>query len=108
VNGIFFLWQAPGMLARHEQITASGRRRVAALGAFAAANGLPLPIFANVPEPASATMMVMAGLGILRLRRRSPAECHIGNLGYYDSGRNIRPALRTGSTGAGTPIPQTR
>jgi autotransporter-associated beta strand protein len=42
---------------------------VAALDAFAAANGLSLPA-SNVPEPASAAMMVMAGLGILRRRRR--------------------------------------
>jgi hypothetical protein len=40
----------------------------AALDAFAAANGLSLT---SVPEPASATMMVMVGLGILRRRRRS-------------------------------------
>jgi hypothetical protein len=43
---------------------------VAALEAFAVANGLPMPTFANVPEPASAAMMVMAGLGTLRRRRR--------------------------------------
>ena len=41
---------------------------LAALEAFAAANGISL---ANVPEPASAAMMVVAGLGILRRRRRS-------------------------------------
>ena len=38
---------------------------VAALDAFAAANGL----LADVPEPASAALMVMAGLGILARRR---------------------------------------
>jgi hypothetical protein len=43
---------------------------VAALDAFAAANGLPLPTFANVPEPASAVIMAMAGLGMVRRRRR--------------------------------------
>ncbi|MGD0138091.1 MAG: autotransporter-associated beta strand repeat-containing protein [Tepidisphaeraceae bacterium] len=42
---------------------------VAALDAFAAANGLSMPT-SNVPEPASAGMMVMAGLGILQRRRR--------------------------------------
>jgi hypothetical protein len=42
---------------------------VSALDAFAAANGLSLPTF-SVPEPASAVLMVMAGLGILRRRRR--------------------------------------
>jgi autotransporter-associated beta strand protein len=41
---------------------------VAALDAFAAANGISLPT--SVPEPASAALMVMAGLGILRRRRR--------------------------------------
>ncbi|MGA2441046.1 MAG: PEP-CTERM sorting domain-containing protein [Tepidisphaeraceae bacterium] len=40
---------------------------VAALDAFAAANGISL---ANVPEPASVGMMVM-GSGILRRRRRT-------------------------------------
>jgi len=43
---------------------------LAALDAFAAANGLSLPT-ASVPEPASAALMVMAGLGILRRQRRS-------------------------------------
>jgi autotransporter-associated beta strand protein len=43
---------------------------VAALDAFAAANGL----LADVPEPECAGMMVMAGFGILRRRRRS-ARC---------------------------------
>jgi hypothetical protein len=42
---------------------------VSALDAFAAANGLSVPTF-SVPEPASAVLMVMAGLGILRRRRR--------------------------------------
>jgi subtilase family serine protease len=43
---------------------------VAALDAFAAANGLSLPT-SSVPEPASAGMMAMAGLGMLRRRRRA-------------------------------------
>ena len=42
---------------------------VEALDAFAAANGLSWPT-SSVPEPASAVMMVMVGLGILRRRRR--------------------------------------
>jgi hypothetical protein len=42
---------------------------MAALGAFAVANGLPLPT-SSVPEPSSAAMIVMAGLGILFRRRR--------------------------------------
>ena len=41
---------------------------LAALDSFAAANGISL---ANVPEPASAGMMGMVGLGVLRRRRRS-------------------------------------
>jgi autotransporter-associated beta strand protein len=44
---------------------------IAALDSFAIANGLPLPTFAAVPEPASAGTIVMAGLGILCRRRRS-------------------------------------
>jgi hypothetical protein len=48
---------------------------VAALDAFAVANGLSLPT-AGVPEPASGGMMVMAGLGILRRRRRSAGRCN--------------------------------
>jgi autotransporter-associated beta strand protein len=44
---------------------------VAVLDAFAAANGLSL---ANVPEPASALMMGMAGLAILRRRRRASSQ----------------------------------
>jgi len=39
----------------------------AALDAFAAANGISL---AGVPEPMCAGMMAMAGLGMLRRRRR--------------------------------------
>jgi len=42
----------------------------AALDAFAVANGLSLPT-SSVPEPACAGMMAMAGLGMLRRRRRS-------------------------------------
>ena len=42
---------------------------VAALDAFATANGLSLPT-SSVPEPASAVMVVMAGLGLLSRRRR--------------------------------------
>jgi hypothetical protein len=41
---------------------------VAALDAFAAANGLSLPT-SSVPEPASAVMIVMAATGILCRRR---------------------------------------
>ncbi|MGD0767135.1 MAG: PEP-CTERM sorting domain-containing protein [Tepidisphaeraceae bacterium] len=43
---------------------------VAALDAFAAASGLSLPT-SSVPEPASAGMVAMAGLGMLRRRRRA-------------------------------------
>jgi hypothetical protein len=44
---------------------------LAALDAFAAADGLPVPTFANVPEPMSSGMIVMAGLVVLCRRRRS-------------------------------------
>jgi hypothetical protein len=44
---------------------------LAALNAFATANGISL---ASVPEPATATITLMAGLGILRRRRRSSRD----------------------------------
>ena len=47
--------------------SASNNADMAALEAFAAANGINL----NVPEPATAGLMVMAGLGILGRRKRS-------------------------------------
>ena len=43
----------------------------AALDAFAASNGL----MADVPEPASAGLLLMAGMGVLARRRRSRASC---------------------------------
>jgi hypothetical protein len=46
---------------------AAGSDAVAALYAFAEANGL----LAYVPEPASATMTVIAAAGILARRRRA-------------------------------------
>jgi len=42
---------------------------VVALDAFAAANGLSLPT-SSVPEPASASVLIAAGLGFLSRRRR--------------------------------------
>jgi hypothetical protein len=44
---------------------------IAALDAFATANGLPSPTFASVPEPASAALLAIAGATILGRRRRS-------------------------------------
>ncbi len=44
---------------------------VAALDAFAAANGLSSPTFASVPEPASVALLTIAGATILGRRRRS-------------------------------------
>jgi len=48
---------------------------VAAFDAFATANGLSLPR-SSVPEPASAVVMVMAGLGMVRRRRRSSRQAN--------------------------------
>jgi hypothetical protein len=50
--------------------SAASAADLASLDSFAAANGISL---ASVPEPASAWIMVTAGLGILRRRRRSSA-----------------------------------
>jgi autotransporter-associated beta strand protein len=72
VNGEDFTLLAANF--NQETSGAASAGDVAALDAFAAANGLPL----SVPEPASAAIMVMAGLGILRRRRRSsagPSSC---------------------------------
>jgi hypothetical protein len=43
---------------------------IAALDSFAIANGLPLPTFAAVPEPASAALLLVAASGIFLPRRR--------------------------------------
>jgi len=43
---------------------------VAALDAFAAANGLPMPTLSNVPEPAAASLLIVGGLSALARRRR--------------------------------------
>jgi hypothetical protein len=52
---------------------------LAAVDSFAAANGISLAnLNANVPEPASVGMMVAAGLGILRTRRRRSAKSKDG------------------------------
>jgi len=42
---------------------------VAALDAFAVANGLSLPT-SNVPEPATGSVMLLTGLGLIGRRRR--------------------------------------
>jgi autotransporter-associated beta strand protein len=44
---------------------------IAALDSFAVANGLPLPTFAAVPEPASAGL-ILAGITLTARRRRRP------------------------------------
>ena len=41
-----------------------------ALDSFAIANGLPLPTFAAVPEPASAALLLVAASGLFLPRRR--------------------------------------
>lgn len=43
---------------------------IAALDAFAVANGLPLPSLAAVPEPASVGLMALGAVGMLARRRR--------------------------------------
>ncbi len=43
---------------------------IAALDSFAIANGLPLPTFAAVPEPASAALLLVAASGLFLPRRR--------------------------------------
>jgi hypothetical protein len=43
---------------------------IAALDSFAIANGLPLPTFAAVPEPASALLIISTSVSILMRRRR--------------------------------------
>ena len=67
VNGIDFNLLAGNFNQLASQSDGSSAD-LAALDAFAAANGISLT---NVPEPMSAGIMVMAGLGILRRRRRS-------------------------------------
>jgi len=42
-----------------------------ALDSFAVANGLPLPAFANVPEPVSAALFLVAAGGFFTRRRRT-------------------------------------
>jgi len=52
-----------------------GRQVLVRLGAFAATNGISLPTTSSsVPEPASVTMLVMTGLGMVRRRRRSSRQ----------------------------------
>jgi hypothetical protein len=67
VNGSDFVLLADNFnqFARQSAVSAAD---LTALDSFAAANGISL---ANVPEPACAGMIVMAGLGILLRRRRS-------------------------------------
>jgi hypothetical protein len=66
VNGSDF-----NLLAANFNQGATQSADYAALESFAAANGINL---ASVPEPTSAGLMVMAGLGITRRRRRSSRQ----------------------------------
>ncbi len=43
---------------------------IAALDAFAVANGLPLPTFATIPEPASCALLSLSAISLLVRRRR--------------------------------------
>jgi autotransporter-associated beta strand protein len=54
---------------------------IVALDAFATANGLPLPTFANVPEPTFLGLSMLAGVGFFARRRRTSAEVQTGNPG---------------------------
>jgi hypothetical protein len=51
---------------------------IAALDAFATANGLSLPTFAVVPEPAATGLFVLAGMGWMARRRRK--QTHLDRL----------------------------
>jgi len=68
VNGIDFNLMAQNFNQAVGGGSGGGPTDLAALEAFAAANGISLT---SVPEPATAGMTVVAGLGILSRRRRS-------------------------------------
>ncbi len=51
---------------------------VAALDAFAAANGLPTPVIAAVPEPVSTGVLALGAIGVLSRRRASIAKATAG------------------------------
>ena len=77
VNGSDFVLLATNFnqFASQSAVTAAD---LAALDAFAAANGISL---ANVPEPISAGMMVMAGIGVLGRRRQRPRTISVRSPG---------------------------
>jgi hypothetical protein len=67
VNGDDFVLLADNFNQYASESSPAAAADLAALDSFAAANGISLT---SVPEPATAGMMLVAGLGILRRRRR--------------------------------------
>jgi sugar lactone lactonase YvrE len=74
---------------------------IAALDSFAIANGLPLPTFAAVPEPAAYSLLLLSVVGTLYRRRRilqapllpspgTPGEVRVGVFCIFSSHMRLR------------------